>query len=150
MVFALILFFSFILIQSFNVMLLQRHSSVSIENHRAMQDLTKTVIEKLSTLTKSNQRRDDLSESAKKDPPSSIGVVPPNDVLDACMTDDEAVNIFTNNQVLFMGCKADEDRVLRAIAALSPEGNKVFVDIGANRGYTSTSIFSIFANLNYR
>jgi hypothetical protein len=111
-----------------------------------MQDLIKTLTEKLDKLTKNNERRDSFPDSAKKDPPSSIGA----DVLGPCMTDDEALNIFNNNQILFMGCKADEDRVLKALAALSPEGNKVFVDIGANRGYTSTSVFSIFANLNYR
>ena len=164
-IFALIIFATVILMQSIITNLVQRHASASSENHRSLQELIKTLETKLEAAheeIKSHQKSTlEFQEEHKKiaherrdvssqDRSPSQGSQPEAGVLGTCMSANEAIQIFLNKQELFVGCKADEDRVLRAFAALSPSGGKVFVDVGANRGYTATSIFSIFANLNYR
>ena len=49
-----------------------------------------------------------------------------------CVTDEQAASFFRAHKREFLGCAGDERRVIAALALLSPDGNKVIIDVPAH------------------
>ena len=49
-----------------------------------------------------------------------------------CVSDVQAANFFTAHKGKFLDCAGDERRVIAALALLSPDANKVIVDVAAH------------------
>ena len=49
-----------------------------------------------------------------------------------CVNDEQAASFFRAHKGEFLGCAGDERRVIAALALLSPDGNKVIIDVPAH------------------
>ena len=49
-----------------------------------------------------------------------------------CVNDEQAASFFRAHKREFLGCAGDERRVIAALALLSPDGNKVIIDVPAH------------------
>jgi len=49
-----------------------------------------------------------------------------------CVNDEQAASFFRAHKREFLGCAGDERRVIAALALLSPDGNKMIIDVPAH------------------